>query len=137
MSRDFARGEGAEARFAESFFDVIRRIFIDARTKTFVQSRRPRVSRAERCYVVRRTPSPADPTSSNGARRHFLFTFPSAFRGIASTNVNDRGTGKFTTCGLTSSKETVHTPKISWYYVSTLMTVIGDMAMVKPPVSSM
>jgi hypothetical protein len=48
-------------------------------------------------------------------------------------NVNDRGTGKFTTCGLTSSKQTGPTPKISWYFVKTIMTLIGDMVMVKAP----
>lgn len=42
-------------------------------------------------------------------------------------NVNDRGGGKFETCGLTSSKDTQWQPKLSWYYVATLTNVLGHM----------
>ena len=42
-------------------------------------------------------------------------------------NVNDHGGQKFDTCGLTSAKSSQWKPKISWYFVSTLTSLLGHM----------
>ena len=40
-------------------------------------------------------------------------------------NVNDKGGGKFETCGLTSSKATQWQPKLSFYYTATILSLLG------------
>eukprot|EP01047_Picozoa_sp_COSAG01_P033425 COSAG01_NODE_2460_length_7655_cov_15.411858_2_plen_285_part_00 len=40
-------------------------------------------------------------------------------------NVNDDGGGKFETCGLTSSKQTQWKPRLSFYYVATVLSLLG------------
>ena len=40
-------------------------------------------------------------------------------------NVNDKGGGKFETCGLTSAKSSQWQPKLSFYYTSTLLSLLG------------
>ena len=42
-------------------------------------------------------------------------------------NVNDRGGTKFETCGLTSSKQTQWKPKLSFYFVYTVTSLLGHM----------
>lgn len=45
-------------------------------------------------------------------------------------NVNDKGGTKFETCGLTSSKQTQWKPKLSFYYISTVTNLLGQMRIV-------